>query len=293
MKMSQRKMARPSLGGMLATRQGALVLALICAACAAGILVFALGQYKTQVQPPAAVQATVLVATAQIAQGTAGNVISARGLYKSTPIAATQVQPGAVSDASVLAGKVAMTNIVAGQQLTTADFSGPVGVTGLLTPDQRAVALNITESPGATDILQAGERVDIYASWGEKMVLLDPNIEVIKPAGATASTSTGSAQPPSAAPTATTAASGSSTTSAAAAAAAASAAAATTVSGGSMVLAVTSKQAADLVYAAQTATLYLTLRPNGAATTPSQVTTQASVIADSVAQVNANQAGGH
>jgi Flp pilus assembly protein CpaB len=277
---------------MLATRQGALVLALICAACAAGILVFALGQYKTQVQPPAAVQATVLVATAQIPQGTAGNVISARGLYKSTPIVATQVQPGAVSDASLLAGKVATTNIVAGQQLTTADFSGPIGVTGLLTPDQRAIALNISESPGATDILQAGQRVDIYASWGQKMVLLDPNIEVIKPAGATASTSTGSAQPASAAPTGTTAASGSSTTSGSAAAPAAGAPP-TTVSGGSMVLAVTAKQAADLVYAAQTATLYLTLRPNGAAATPSQVTTQQSVIADSVAQVNANQAGGH
>jgi pilus assembly protein CpaB len=292
MKMSQRKMARPSLGGMLATRQGALVLALICAACAAGILVFALGQYKTQVQAPQAVQATVLVATAQIPQGTAGNVISARGLYKSTPIVATQVQPGAVSDASVLAGKVATTNIVPGQQLTATDFSGPVGVTGLLTPDQRAVSLNISESPGATDILQAGQRVDIYASWGQKMVLLDPNIEVIKPAGATASTSTGSAQPASATPTGTTAAS-SSTTSTGAAAAPAATAPPTTVSGGSMVLAVTSKQAADLVYAAQTATLYLTLRPNGAAATPSQVTTQQSVIADSVAQVNANQAGGH
>ena len=291
MKLTQRRMARPSLGGMLATRQGALILALICAACAAGILVFALGQYKTQVQAPAPIQGTVLIATAQIPQGMAGNVIAARGLYKATPVAATQVQAGAVSDASVLAGKVATTNILPGQQLTLADFSGPTGVVGLLTPDQRAVALNISESPGATDILQAGERVDIYASFGGKMVLLDPNIEVIKPAGATASTSTGSAQPASAAPTGTTAASTS--TSGSATPAPASSAPATTVTGGSMVLAVTAKQAADLIFAAQNATLYLTLRPNGAVATPAKVTTEQTVIADSVAQVNANPAGGH
>lgn len=294
MKLTQRRMARPSLGGMLATRQGALILAVICAACAAGILVFALGQYKTQVQAPAPIQGTVLIATAQIPQGMAGNVIAARGLYKATPVAAAQVQAGAVSDASALAGKVATTNILPGQQLTVADFSGPTGVVGLLTPDQRAVALNISESPGATDILQAGDRVDIYASFGGKMVLLDPNIEVIKPAGATSSTSTGSAQPASAAPTGTTAASSSTTsTSASATPAPASGAPATTISGGSMVLAVTAKQAADLIFAAQNATLYLTLRPNGAVATPAKVTTEQTVIADAVAQVNANPTGGH
>lgn len=293
MKLTQRRMARPSLGGMLATRQGALALALICAALAAGILVFALGQYKTQVQAPAPLQGTVLIATAQIPRGMAGNVIAARRLYKPTPIAATQIQPGAVSDASVLAGKIATTNVLPGQQLTVADFSGPMGVVGLLTPDQRAVALNISESPGATDILEAGDRVDIYASFGQKMVLLDPNIAVIKPAGATASTSTGSAQPASAAPTGTTAASSSSTTSSGSATPAPTAGApANTVSGGSMVLAVTAKQAADLIYAAQNATLYLTLRPNGAAATPAKVTTQQTVIADAIAQVNANP-GGH
>jgi pilus assembly protein CpaB len=293
-------MARPSLRGMLATRQGALVLALLCAACAAGILLFALGQYKTGLKTSSqTVQATVLVATGPIPEGTAGNVVAARGLYKSTPIVATQLQPGAVSDASVLGGKVATTNILPGQQLTVADFAGATGVTGLLTPDQRAVALNISESPGATDILQAGERVDIYATFPGKMVLLDSNIEVVKPAGATASTSSGSAQPASPAPTTTSGAGAASSTStstssgAPASGASASATSTSTVSGGSMVLAVTAQQAADLVYAAQTATLYLTLRPNNASPTPSGSVTAQSVIADSLAQVNAKPTGGH
>jgi Flp pilus assembly protein CpaB len=279
---------------MLATRQGALVLALLCAVCAAGILIFALGQYKTGLKSSTqTVQATVLVATAQIPQGTAGNVVAARGLYKSTPIVAGQLQPGALSDASTLAGKVATTNILPGQQLTAADFSGPTGVTGLLTPDQRALTLTISESPGATDILQAGARVDIYATFGAKMVLLDSNIEVVKPAGATASTSTGSAQP---APAAATGASGSSASSASTTAGSSPATAApanTTLAGSSMVLAVTARQAADLIFAAQSATLYLTLRPNNASATPAAVTTKDSVIADSIAQVNANPTGAH
>src|ERR1019366_10393882 len=68
-KNTQRRMSRPSLGGMLATRQGALVLALVCAACAAGIQLFALGQYKSAQTTPQTVQATVLVATAEITKG--------------------------------------------------------------------------------------------------------------------------------------------------------------------------------------------------------------------------------
>jgi Flp pilus assembly protein CpaB len=176
-----------------------------------------------------------------------------------------------------------------------ADFSGPTGVTGLLTPDQRAISLNISESPGATDILQAGSRVDIYATFSGKMVLLDSNIEVVKPAGATASTSSGSAQP-AAAPAPASGSSASTSTAAGSTpsgGAAAPAANTTTVTGGSMVLAVTAKQAADLIYAAQSAALYLTLRPNNASATPSALTTQSSVIADSIAQVNANSTGGH
>ncbi len=185
MKMTQRRMARPSLGGMLATRQGALVLALICAACAAGILVFALGQYKTGLSTPT-VQATALVATAPIPKGTSGDVVASRNLYKSTPVVASQLTPGALSDASLLTGKVASVNILPGQQLTAADFSGVTGVAGLLTPSQRAVAISISESPGATDLLQPGDRVDVYETTKPgitPLVLMAQNVQVVKQSG--------------------------------------------------------------------------------------------------------------
>jgi pilus assembly protein CpaB len=296
-KMTQRRMARPSLGGMLATRQGALVLALICAACAAGILVFALGQYKTGLKTPT-VQATALVATAQITKGTSGDTVASRGLYKSTPIVASQLAPGAISDASMLTGKVASVNILPGQQLTVADFSGVTGVSGLLTPSQRAVALSIAESPGATDLLQPGDRVDVYETVKPgitPLVLMAQNVQVVKQSGGTVSAGTpGSA---SAAPAASSAGSSSgsasSTSTGSSTPSTGGAASPSTVSGASLVLAVTDRQASDFVWAAESATLYLTVRPPNATGSARIVTNAASVVADALATSNPTLNGGH
>jgi Flp pilus assembly protein CpaB len=285
MKMTQRRMARPSLGGLMATRQGALLLAFLCALCAAGILVFALGQYRSNIKTVTP-QATVLVATASIPKGTSGSVVAAHNLYKSTPIVASQLAPGAISDASQLTGKVAAADILPGQQLTLADFAGVTGVAGLLTPDQRAISLSISESPGNTDVLLPGDRVDVYADFASKsgngqpfVVLLDTNIQVIKTTAApTSGGSTGS--------------SGSSSASKSGSGSSAPAASANTpnLTGSSLVLNVSSEQASDLVYAANNGTLYLTLRPDRGTTSPRPLTTLAAVVRDSVATVNS---GGH
>jgi Flp pilus assembly protein CpaB len=182
-KITQRRMARPSLGGMLATRQGALILAVLCAVCAAGVLVFALGSYKQNVQTVTP-QATVLVATGEIRQGTSGDLIASGKLYKSTPVLATQLAAGAISDSSLLAGKVAQADILPGQQLTTADFSSTVGVPALLSPNQRAVSVPTEEIHGDLDVLVPGDHVDLYASLAHNnattVSLLDPDVLVLK-----------------------------------------------------------------------------------------------------------------
>lgn len=147
---------------MLATRQGSLTLALICAICAAGILVFALGRYKTSLKTPVT-QASVLVATSEIPKGTSGQQIASQRLYKVEPVAVSQVTPGALSDAAVIADESAATDIMPGQQLTTADFAGITTVSQTLAPDERAVEVTVSEAPGATDIVQAGDHVDVYA----------------------------------------------------------------------------------------------------------------------------------
>ncbi len=251
MKMTQRRMARPSLGGLMATRRGALMLAVLCAVIAAGILVFALGRYRSSVQTVTK-QATVLVATGSIPRGTAGSAIAARGLYKAMPVVATQLAPGAISDASLLAGKTVATDVLPGQQLTLADFTSATGVTGLLTPDQRAVSVAIDEAHGNTDVLQPGSRVDVYVtlSTGSKaatsVLLLASNVQVIKVAGA---------------PTVV---------------------AGQAVAGGSLVLAVSSSQVPQVDLAASQGSLYLALRPNNATKTLATPTTLSSVVASSL-----------
>jgi Flp pilus assembly protein CpaB len=160
-KLSQRRLARPSLGGLLATRHGSLMLALICAVCAAGILVFALGRYKTSLRTPVT-QASVLVATSEIPKGTSGQDIASQRLYKLEPVSASQVTPGALSDAATIANETAATSILPGQQLTAADFAGVTELAQTLAPNQRAVEVPIQEAPGATDIVQAGDHVDVY-----------------------------------------------------------------------------------------------------------------------------------
>jgi Flp pilus assembly protein CpaB len=276
MKMTQRRMARPSLGGLMATRQGAMMLALLCAVCAAGILVFALGKYKSGLKTVTQ-QATVLVATGAIPRGAEGSSLATRGLYKSMPVVASQVTPGALSDAAYLQGKTASTTILPGQQLSVADFTGVVGVTGLLTANQRAIALSISESPGANDVLEPGDRVDVYTFFPDChcVVLTDPNVLVLKSAAGPASTSASSGGTASAPPTSTAAGSGTATSPAAGNP--------SIIAGGSLVLSVSSQEASNIVFASQTGQTYLTLRPIKSTTTPRPLTTLASVIKDSVA----------
>ena len=194
MQLTGKRLGGPSLGGMLATRRGALALALLCALVATGILLFAIGKYKHAVVSPAK-QVTVLVASKEIHQGTAGALIGSQQLYKVTPTLATQVSPGAITNAASLAGKVAASNIYAGAQLTAADFTvaGSGSLVNALTPTERAVAVTLDPAHG-TGVLQTGDHVDVYGSFsaGSSTVvsLLVPNAVVLK--AATAAGSTGS-----------------------------------------------------------------------------------------------------
>jgi Flp pilus assembly protein CpaB len=263
MKLSQRRVNRPNLGGLMATRQGALALALVCALAATGVLMFALGRYKTSVKAPVTPQTTVLVATKQIAKGTSASAIATGGQYRAMPIVVTQLAPGAISDAGSLSGKVAAATILPGQQLTTADFSAVPAVTGALAPYQRAISLSINAIPGSTAYLQTGDKVDVYAAFTPKT---GPVFNVLLERGA----------PVLAAPTAAA-------PSAPVAAGAAKVTAPPTGTPGALVLGVMASRAASIVYAAQNGTLYLTLRPATADNTPNGITTLQTVAAASLA----------
>ena len=257
MKLTQKRLARPSLGGLLATRKGALTLALVCAVVAAGLLVFAMGRYKRSVATVTA-QATVLVATGAVQKGTSGDAIAAQRLFKSTPVIATQVTPGALSDSASLAGTVAHTDIVAGQQLTAADFTAVGGIVGQLGPNQRAVSVSIDEAHGDTDVITAGDRVDVYGSYagakgGAVVSTLFPDALVIKPAAGAPSTSPGAAT--------------------------------TTASGSSLVLAVSTAEAPLLAFTADNGKLWITLRPANAANPVPVQTTLNSILSSATSTV--------
>ena len=264
MKMSQKRLARPSLGGMLATRQGALILAVLCAACAAGVLMFALSSYKHNVQTVTP-QATVLVATGQIQKGTSGELLASEKLYKSMPIIATQLAPGAISNSAELTGKIAQAQILPGQQLTTEVFSSTVGVTALLSPNQRAISVSADEVHGDLDVLQPGDHIDIYTGLsqpkgGTAILLLVPNVLVLKTPG---SSPLGTVTAPNAA-------------------------AAPAAGAGALVLAVNSSVVPSLQYINDQGKIWVALRPPNAVDPRPGVTTLNSVFAQAASGANAN-----
>jgi Flp pilus assembly protein CpaB len=164
--MTRKKIAGPGFRGLLSTRQGALALAMLCALAATVILVFALGSYRKSVNTTVK-QDTVLVATSLIPKGSSGDVIAAQQRFKATPVLAAQVSVGALSDASLVAGKVAVKDILPGQQVTAADFSATAesGYVAKLAPSQRAVSISLDSSHGLGGVVQAGDHVDVYGSY--------------------------------------------------------------------------------------------------------------------------------
>lgn len=186
MQLTRKRLRAPSVGGLFATRRGGLVVALLCALVAIAVLMFAMGKYRSAVSTSSK-QDTVLVAGSEIYKGTSADLIASRRLYVVTPILASQVSPGAVVDAASLSGKIAAGNIYPGQQLTQADFTtGATSVAGELPPTERAVSVTLDAAHGLSDVVQAGDHVDLYGSFavaGVSVVsLVAPNALVLKTA---------------------------------------------------------------------------------------------------------------
>jgi Flp pilus assembly protein CpaB len=159
-------MTKPSTRGgglqkLLATRRGTAIVAGICTALAAGILLFAALSYRSSVANNGQAE-TVLVAKNLIQKGTSGTVIASDNMFQTERIPAKQVTPGAVADVSALRGKVAASDINRGQQLTMSQFAASGGYPVQLGPDERAISVPLDTSHGLTNVLQAGDRVDIY-----------------------------------------------------------------------------------------------------------------------------------
>jgi Flp pilus assembly protein CpaB len=243
------KSSGSNLRGLLATRQGTFLIALVCAAVAAVILVVAITGYRNGVNGSSTPE-TVLVANGLIQKGTSGDAIAAGQLYTPTKFIQKNVSTGAVTDAAALRGKVAANDILPGQQLTAADFSSASGPVAQLAPNQRAVSIPLDASHGLSGVLQSGERVDVYGGFnvqtqtggsGPVMRLLIPNVQVIQ-ASAGGGGGVGS------------------------------------TGNNDVVLAVNDNQAAELAYASDNGKIWLVLRPGGAQNPTQTVATLESIL---------------
>jgi Flp pilus assembly protein CpaB len=171
---------------MLSTRRGTVVVAGICAAVAAVILVVAMNGYRRSVNT-AGNPATVLVAGSLIQKGTSGDAIASGQLFKPTTVVSKQVTAGAFADSAQLHGKVAAVNIEPGQQLTAAEFTGNGGLATQLGPNQRAVTITVDSAHGMVGQIHEGDHVDVYADLeaatgrsGSVVRLLTTNTPVLK-----------------------------------------------------------------------------------------------------------------
>jgi pilus assembly protein CpaB len=191
---SRKRIGRPSLGGLLSSRTGALALAALCGLLALAIIAFALSKYRHSVTTSAPKQATVLVATSEIPKGRSADVIAEQKLYKLEPMTESQVSSGAITNAGAIVGKIASNTILPGQQLTAADFTTPSGVAETLAPGERAVAVTLDPAHAVANVLQTGDHVDVYGSVPSKQIvgLLVPDAIVLKaPSASAASTGQG------------------------------------------------------------------------------------------------------
>jgi Flp pilus assembly protein CpaB len=147
---------------LFTTRQGTVLLGVIAAIIAAIALIVYLNNYRNSVSSP---PISVLVAKKTIPQGTSGEVLAqSTSFYEVAQIPKSQVLSGAITDASTLNGKVALTQINPNSQLTADQFGTATGVQYKLSPIQRAVVVNLGSPQSVGGQIAAGSNVDFWVT---------------------------------------------------------------------------------------------------------------------------------
>jgi len=151
---------------IFSTRSGALAAALALAVAAAAAVLLYATNYRSGVQRSTG-DVKVLVATTTIPQYTPGSQVAAGGMYRVAEVPSSATVDGALSNPSSLNGLVARNDIYPGEQLTSNQFqrSATTSVAVKLKPDQRAIAFPVDPASGLVGEVQAGDHVDVVASF--------------------------------------------------------------------------------------------------------------------------------
>jgi len=168
------------VSGRMSSRGWAIALGIGAVVLAAILLVVYLDRYRARVSGENA-PTPVLVAKQLIPTGTPGSIVATKSMYAPTTLPKKEVEVGAISDPSYLAGRAAATEIFPGQQITATDFaaSDTTAVDSQLTGTERAFAMSIDAVHGVSSQVMPGDHVDVYMSVGDSLRLFRPNVEVI------------------------------------------------------------------------------------------------------------------
>jgi pilus assembly protein CpaB len=148
---------------LFTTRRGSLVMGAVAAVLAGIVLLAYLHSYRNSVSSSGA-PASVLVAKNLIPKGTPGNIIGSTDQFQVASVPKGQLQTGALTDPAALSGRVAVTDIYPGQQLTAGYFTyaAPGTLQTQIAGVDRAISLSIDSAHGMVGQIAAGDHIDIY-----------------------------------------------------------------------------------------------------------------------------------
>jgi Flp pilus assembly protein CpaB len=148
---------------LFSTRRGSVIAGVAAAVVAGIILLVYLHAYRNSVNS-SRVQAPVLVAQQLIPKGTPGDVIGQTHQFQVGSVPKNQLLTGALTDPSALAGRIALKDIYAGQQLTAADFAyaAPGALQTSIADTDRAINISVDTQHGMIGQISAGDRIDVF-----------------------------------------------------------------------------------------------------------------------------------
>jgi Flp pilus assembly protein CpaB len=151
---------------LFTTRRGSFLVGAAAAVLAGLVLLVYLHSYRNSVNSTAA-PASVLVAKNLIQKGTPGNIIGTSDQFQVASVPKGQLQVGALTDPAALSGRVAVTDIYPGQQLTEAYFTyAPPGTLQTkITGTDRAIAISMDAQHGMVGQITAGDHIDIFMGF--------------------------------------------------------------------------------------------------------------------------------
>jgi Flp pilus assembly protein CpaB len=157
------------LRARLATRNGAIVVAVIAGGLAA-ILVFAAIHSARNDGTASTAPRTVLVANQLIPKGSSGESIARGHYFRTARVSDQALVAGAVADVALLRDKVATQDIYPGQQISASTFAGSGGDTVTkLSGTDRAVSVPLDGAHGLIGQVTAGSHVDVIAGFNAQV----------------------------------------------------------------------------------------------------------------------------